>query len=120
MSRALNALCMGVLLLSTYGCTEYEVVEIKEEVTEGPLFFNIPDNQILKNPEKNIGPPTGPGDRGDPLIPDIEVSFIQYDFGTLELTDTPQDVVLEILHLGKKNIHQYILNSPPSVALIAC
>jgi len=88
------------LLFFSIGCSEYEIEEILQVVTPGPMEFDIPDDRVLLPPEKNINPPDGPVDLGDPLIPDIEVSFIQYHFGTIELTDPPLDVALEISNLG--------------------
>lgn len=82
------------------GCSEYEVVEIQEEVIQGPVNLNIPDDKILFPPEKNINTPDGPVDLGDPLIPDIEVSFIQHDFGTRELTDPGVSKNLIIKNVG--------------------
>jgi hypothetical protein len=84
----------------SFGCSEYMIEEIKPEVMPGPIFFTeLPDGRLLP-PKKDITIPDGPIDLGDPLIPDIEVSFIQHDFGTHELTDPPVSVGLEIKNVG--------------------
>jgi len=94
-------ICMVMFAMTMQACSEYEVVEIKPEVQQGPVFFDTPDNKILRPPpEKDINTPDGPVDLGDPLIPDIEVSFIQYDFGTRELSDPPINADLEIRNVG--------------------
>lgn len=94
-------ICMVMFAMIMQACLEYDVIEIKPEVQQGPVFFDIPDDKILKPPpEKDINTPDGPVDLGDPLIPDIEVSFIQYDFGTRELSDPPINADLEIRNVG--------------------
>jgi hypothetical protein len=81
------------------GCIEYEVEEIKPTVTPGPA--HVPDDLVLDFPfHKQFEAPDEPYDLGDPLLPDIEVSFIQHDFGTHELSDPPVSVGLEIRNVG--------------------
>ena len=99
MNRLTKMLIPMAAMLFT-GCIEYEVEAIKPEVTPGPTYFtDLPDGKWLP-PQKDMSTPDGPVDLGDPLLPDIEVSFIQYDFGTRELTDPPLDVILEIRNVG--------------------
>lgn len=99
MSRLIKTLIPMTAILFG-GCIEYEVEAIKPEATPGPVYFtDLPDGRWLP-PQKDMSTPDGPVDLGDPLLPDIEVSFVQYDFGTRELTDPPLDVVLEIRNVG--------------------
>lgn len=99
MKKLLKSLAL-LVLLGVQGCIEYEVEAIKPELTPGPLHFtNLPDGRWLP-PQKDFSTPDGPVDLGDPLIPDIEVSFLQFDFGTHELTGPPVDTVLEIKNVG--------------------
>ena len=88
--------CIATLLP---GCMEYEVEEIKPTVTPGPLY--VPDDLVFDIPfHKQFEAPDEPYDLGDPLLPDIELSFIQHDFGTHELSDPPISVGLEIRNVG--------------------
>ena len=74
-------------LLVSLGCQEYEIEEIKAEVTPGPLTVVIEDPNDDFPFHKNFDIPEDPWDLGDPLYPDIDLSFTQHDFGTLELGD---------------------------------
>ena len=99
MNKLAKILTTMVLFLPP-ACLEYELEVIKPEATPGPIhFLDTPDHRRLP-PQKDPSPPDGPVDMGPPLIPDIEVSFLQYDFGTQELTDPPTDTVLEIGNTG--------------------
>lgn len=99
MNKLVKILITMALLLVP-GCIDYELEAIKPEIISGPVYFpDLPDGRRLP-PQKDLSNPDGPVDMGPPLIPDIEVSFLQYDFGTHELTDPPTDAVLEIKSVG--------------------
>ena len=99
MRNNIFAACMCALTIAMQGCSEYEVREITQEVTPGPTY--IPDDLILEIPfQKQFDVPDGPLDLGDPLVPDIELGFIQHDFGTHELQDPPTNAYLEIRNVG--------------------
>jgi len=98
MKNNIFKICFIMFALMMQACSEYEVVNIPPNTGVAP---DEPDDRVLfPNPEKNIDLSDGPVDLGDPLIPDIEVSFIQHDFGIRELTDPPVDANLEIRNVG--------------------
>jgi len=98
MKNNIFKICFIMFALMMQACSEYEVVKIPPNTVVAP---DEPDDRVLfPNPEKNIDLSDGPVDLGDPLIPDIEVSFIQHDFGIRELTDPPVDANLEIRNVG--------------------
>ena len=98
MRNKLIAGLLGALALFG-GCSEYELEVIEPTVTPGPVY--IPDDLNPDFPfQKQFDAPDGPFDLGDPLLPDIELSFTQHDFGTQELHDPPTNAYLEIRNVG--------------------
>lgn len=87
-------------LLASLGCQEYEIEEIKTEVTPGPLIVAIEDPNDDFPFHKNFDIPEDPWDLGDPLYPDIDLSFTQHDFGTLELGDVSSPQNLQVSNTG--------------------
>lgn len=99
MRNRIFAACMCIIAAAG-ACSEYELEKIKPTLTPGPIYFpDLPDNRRLP-PSKDPALPDGPLDLGDPKIPDIELSFFQYDFGTRELADPPVNAYLEIQNVG--------------------
>lgn len=93
-------LFMLLALVLGSACSEYEIEAIETEVLPGPPHFtDLPDGKWLP-PQKDLDIPDGPLELGDPLLPDIDLSFIQHDFGTHELSDPPVSIGLEIRNLG--------------------
>lgn len=112
MNRGLyNIVMYWAMFVSLMGCQEYKIEEIKEVVTPGPLVFNTekPDRDFPFH--KQLPVPDGPYDLGDPLYPDIELSFLQYDFGTRELSSPPLTVPLEIKNVGDYHLTIWSIGS---------
>ena len=99
-SKIASLLCIMAFFSA---CIEYEIEEIKPTATPGPVFFQDPVSDFPFHKQFNL--PDGPYDLGEPLHPDIELSFIQHDFGTLELFDAPLSKTLYI-----RNVGDYSLN----------
>lgn len=87
-------------LVTSLGCQEYEIEEIKTEVTPGPLTVVIEDPNDDFPFHKNFDIPEDPWDLGKPLYPDIDLSFTQHDFGTMELGSTSSPRNLQISNMG--------------------
>ena len=100
-NKIMSLLCIMAFFSA---CIEYEMEEIKPTVVPGPVTFQDPVSDFPFH--KQFDTPDGPYDLGEPLHPDIELSFMQYDFGTLELFDAP---LSETLYIG--NVGDYSLNS---------
>ena len=94
-NKIMNLLCVAAFFSA---CIEYEMEEIKPTIIPGPVYFQDP---VADFPfHKQFNTPDGPYDLGAPLHPDIELSFIQHDFGTLELSDPPLTEILYIRNVG--------------------